>query len=263
MDRPIAFYPEFSREEAEKWKLIDDRPVAYKPILAKALKSVKAAILLSQFLYWSRNQTSIDRGGWFYKTSDELYDETGLTDKEQSGARSLLADLDILETQRRGVPAKNWYRINPKKVLWIVGNAGPMPKPHGEFLIRPEGESGTAVRSHQEVAGESNIYTETTSKTTAEKDVCFEQFWTAYPRHIAKKNAQKSWDKLSMTPELLKQILDAVAANRNSEQWQKDGGKYIPHPATWLNAERWNDEIKVVNQKPSNSKFANVDVETI
>jgi len=30
-----------------------------------------------------------------------------------------------------------------------------------------------------------------------------------------------------------------------SEQWTKDGGRYIPHPTTWLNREGWNDAIAV------------------
>ncbi len=30
----------------------------------------------------------------------------------------------------------------------------------------------------------------------------------------------------------------------NQEQWTKDDGTYIPHPATWLNQECWEDEVK-------------------
>ena len=42
----------------------------------------------------------------------------------------------------------------------------------------------------------------------------------------------------------LKTILNAVKAQRESPQWTRDGGQFIPHPATWLNQERWEDEVQ-------------------
>jgi hypothetical protein len=41
----------------------------------------------------------------------------------------------------------------------------------------------------------------------------------------------------------LEVLLDAIEKHKQSAQWQKDGGQYIPHPATWLNQQRWEDEI--------------------
>ena len=38
-------------------------------------------------------------------------------------------------------------------------------------------------------------------------------------------------------------MLEAIEKHKASSQWQKDGGQFIPHPATWLNQERWEDEI--------------------
>lgn len=39
-----------------------------------------------------------------------------------------------------------------------------------------------------------------------------------------------------------KKIMSAVQKQKESEDWQKENGKYIPHPTTWLNGERWLDE---------------------
>lgn len=68
------------------------------------------------------------------------------------------------------------------------------------------------------------------------------RFWPAYPRKTAKPEALKAWRKL--TPDL-----DTIAAIEASLQWQcrqatwtKENGEYIPHPATWLNQRRWEDE---------------------
>lgn len=38
-------------------------------------------------------------------------------------------------------------------------------------------------------------------------------------------------------------MLAALAQQKKSPQWVKDGGEFIPHPATWLNQGRWQDEV--------------------
>ena len=80
-------------------------------------------------------------------------------------------------------------------------------------------------------------------------------FWTAYPKKVGKAAALKSWKKIKPTAELFDRILTAVEAAKNSQQWQKDGGQFIPHPATWLNQGRWDDELTpsgtVATSKPA------------
>lgn len=78
----------------------------------------------------------------------------------------------------------------------------------------------------------------------------FAAFWGCYPRKIAKGAARKAWNKLRPDPALSARILQAVAAQSNSQAWTKDGGQFIPHPATWLNQERWEDTVYVPEQKP-------------
>jgi hypothetical protein len=72
----------------------------------------------------------------------------------------------------------------------------------------------------------------------------FEKFWSAYPRHVAKSDAQKKFEKLNPDDELLAVMLAAIEKQKKSEQWVKDGGQYIPHPSTWLNQRRWEDEVQ-------------------
>ena len=71
----------------------------------------------------------------------------------------------------------------------------------------------------------------------------FNTFWKEYPRKVGKGAARKSFEK-AMKKADLKTILDAVKAQRQSPQWTKDDGQFIPHPATWLNQERWADEVQ-------------------
>lgn len=71
--------------------------------------------------------------------------------------------------------------------------------------------------------------------------ITFEDFWARYPRRVARKDALMAWKKLD--PRDYEKILGAIEAQRRSEQWKKSGGAFIPYPASWLNGERWNDEL--------------------
>ena len=74
----------------------------------------------------------------------------------------------------------------------------------------------------------------------------FNQFWTAYPKHIAKQSAVKAFEKLKPDEKLLEAMLKAIELQKESKQWEKDGGAFIPYPATWLNQRRWEDELPQV-----------------
>ena len=83
----------------------------------------------------------------------------------------------------------------------------------------------------------------------------FDKFWQAYPKKVSKKQAQKSWKKINPSLELFEKILKALEMVKQTEQWKKDNGKFIPYPATWLNQERWADEIKMMqDNKPVNEQ---------
>ena len=39
-------------------------------------------------------------------------------------------------------------------------------------------------------------------------------------------------------------ILTAIEKQKQTAQWQEDGGRFVPYPATWLNGHRWEDEVQ-------------------
>lgn len=69
----------------------------------------------------------------------------------------------------------------------------------------------------------------------------FSLFWEKYPRKAAKARARREWERLAPSPELTEAILQAVEASKGWESWAREGGRYIPNPATWLREERWED----------------------
>jgi len=93
--------------------LLRDRPVAYRPDLARAVGSATAGIFLSQALFLDGiiQRMHPDRNGWFYKTAQEWEADTGLSRTEQSTARRRLVSLGVIQEECRGVPAKMWFRV--------------------------------------------------------------------------------------------------------------------------------------------------------
>ena len=79
------------------------------------------------------------------------------------------------------------------------------------------------------------------SRSTAkESDRLFDKFWSVYPRHEGKENARKAFVKLKPDDAMLETLINAILKQKQSDQWADP--KYIPHPATWLNGHRWEDE---------------------
>ena len=72
----------------------------------------------------------------------------------------------------------------------------------------------------------------------------FKIFWETYPKKKSKGQAEKVWQKLKPDEQLLAAMVAKIEQAKTSDEWQKDCGKFIPHPATWLNAKGWEDEIQ-------------------
>jgi len=79
-------------------------------------------------------------------------------------------------------------------------------------------------------------------KKPALDDVCqsdFDVFWSSYPKKTGKDAALKAW---KLKKPRIDDVMFALSWQRNSEQWQKNGGQFIPNPATYINQGRWQDE---------------------
>jgi hypothetical protein len=90
----------------------------------------------------------------------------------------------------------------------------------------------------------------------------FDEFWFLYPRKIAKAVARKAWQRL--TDE--QQLMAAKAIDTHCQYWsaKETELEFIPHPATWLNQERWEDELVIEPKKVKESKewmFSNEGIE--
>lgn len=90
-----------------------------------------------------------------------------------------------------------------------------------------------------------------------EKEILFTKFWGKYPRKQgSKKNAMRSFSKLNKTQ--INDLFNALPIHL--KYWELSGTEmaYIPHATTWINQQRWEDEINLDQFKISSSKKIDV-----
>ena len=73
----------------------------------------------------------------------------------------------------------------------------------------------------------------------------FEEFWTVYPRKVGKKAAEVAYHALMNrpAPPTIEQLIASVQAHKATWNWKKENGQFIPHPQTYLNQDRWKDDL--------------------
>jgi len=73
----------------------------------------------------------------------------------------------------------------------------------------------------------------------------FEAFWDEYPRKVGKQNARRKFLKIER--DKFDTIMAALREQKDTTQWQKDDGQYVPYPTTWINQGRWEDDPEAYN----------------
>jgi hypothetical protein len=86
----------------------------------------------------------------------------------------------------------------------------------------------------------------------------FLTFWIEYPKKVARQAAEKAWAKLKPDADLMEKIMSGLYRWKNSGQWTREDGRFIPHAATWLNGRRWEDEVKKEAPAPTYSPVKQV-----
>ncbi len=101
------------------------------------------------------------------------------------------------------------------------------------------------------------IYTPLTPQEgegTSVQEERFEQVWKEYPKKVAKQYARKAWNRIKPDEELFEKMLKALREQKKSEQWQKENGRFIPNPATWLDGGYWENEPSAPARRQAEQK---------
>lgn len=87
----------------------------------------------------------------------------------------------------------------------------------------------------------------------------FDQFYRLYPRRQKRPNAELAWKKLKPDAALREILIAALAKHCLRPDWVKDGGQYIPLPASWLNGRCWEDELLATTEQSHHVDLEKID----
>ena len=117
-------------------------------------------------------------------------------------------------------------------------------------------DSNESLTQHKQITnGEKEIEKEIEKEKEIDRDsALFKLFWDAYPKKVGKQAAVKSFTKALKQTDV-DTMLKAIDTQKQSDQWRRDNGRYIPNPATWLNQGRWEDVVSGDSGEDSSSRW--------
>ena len=118
-----------------------------------------------------------------------------------------------------------------------------------------EKEREKAEEKKKRVAAEKRKEKQQEKKEQEEK---FSKFWEAYPRKEGRKVAAQRWEKIKPDDALFDQIMEAIERQKKTT-WKDKEVKFIPHPSTWLNQERWTDQVSTSKPQASGKQLRHGD----
>ena len=156
-------------------------------------------------------------------------------------------------TPDHGGTVKDIFKENIKESIY-VRNAHDQAT-QDQILVEQklEAERLEKQKAEQEAKAQSEAKAE--AKSIFEKQVSknFELFWSAYPNKKSKKEAEVKFKRIDFKKHTFESIMSSLEKQKQSQDWIKNGGQYVPMPTTWINQERWADEVQVPVQQPSHT----------
>lgn len=171
---------------------------------------------------------------------------------EQTDPESRTAELDgrrILRLDEHR--AWGWQIVNYVKYREIK-NADDRREQNREAQQRWRNKHAQASVSTRNHVSAASAHAEVSTKVDEQYTAKFLAFWDAYPKKKAKGAAAKAFAKTKAGE--YDAILIGVANSIDSDDWKKDNGQYIPHPATWLNERRWEDEMEACGSSANSGR---------
>lgn len=73
----------------------------------------------------------------------------------------------------------------------------------------------------------------------------FDKFWEEYPKKENKQITEVVWMNLNPNSSLQEKIIKDVKHKKNTDDWKREGGKYIPQPKNYIQGRRWEDKTEI------------------
>lgn len=179
---------------------------------------------------------------WFTVANRSLESNSGISRQGIVKARNCLKQYGLIDFRSNGTKATS-YRIT---VLYSVQAGIQDSVQNGiQSSIQIGVPNGSTLNKHKLKQDINNPPKSPQGEECAKKndwEETFNRFWEAYPKKAGKGNCEKWFKSHKPNLDLLEEMLAAIRRQKQSDQWQRDNGKYIPYPHTWLNGKRWEDE---------------------
>jgi hypothetical protein len=147
-------------------------------------------------------------------------------------------------------------RLEDAGVL-CVGSYNSNPYDHTKWYSVAIIDSSNLINQEVKVDQPSNTDINTVVNKGKSSDPLFVEFWKAYPRKTNKDFAEKVFAKLKVDDVLLTKMIQAIHV-QNRSVWKDKEQQYIPHPSTWLNGKRWEDEVVAKPMSASDREKARI-----
>ena len=198
----------------------------YMTALAMQQKGIKPATKI--VLYWIADHHNSETDACFPSLAT-LSDECEMSKRAVQAHIDTLSYAGLIERVERkrgnGSRTSNGYRLNLTKQAW-------------QNLPPPIAESARAPMQNLPAL---NLGTNNLGNITSKNMSIFDDLWKIYPKKVGKGTAKKALAK-AMTKATADQIEHALSVFVRA--WGNQDKKFMPHLATWLNGERWDDEIQ-------------------
>lgn len=179
-----------------------------------------------------------DDGRCVYLTEDDDMTYSGLARKARVDRRTVIRL--VAKLRRRGlVEQRKGTKGQPNKfaiaVPWRKGdNLSPLPD-----SVTTRADEVTPGATFGDITDERTSLIREDVIDVPRVRPGFAEFYLIYPRKVGREAARKAFEKAvkATTPEAVIEGARRFAADPNLPDKQ-----FIPHPATWLNAGRWDDE---------------------
>ena len=265
--------------------LIDETPLVFQPSLAKAIGLSEAIVLQSMHYLCSNKRCGrvVDDRRWIYNSYKGWQEEffPFWSERTIADVFRALETMGLIRSQQLDIKKGNamkYYTVsNIAKTMLTSerfthledsstwgGMLQDLPDAMLQDLPDPKAKNGRSARASiisnitktltkdeekieiQKVSDESKSHPTGNPQGGKSADLEFETFYSSYPKKVAKPNARKAWDKNKCN---LEQVLPAL--EKHKKTWNDP--QFIPHPATWLNQRRWEDDV-LVKQESSAPK---------
>ena len=246
--------PGWSRERKPQIKTRGGEKVTHSFDVDIAVKyGVNAAVLLNNIYFWCQKNMAnkhnyFDGSYWTYNSRNAFTTIFPyLSERQVKTALDKLIEDGVIKTgcyNKDGRDRSLWYAMTEKGVCMVQKCQMQMSK------MSNANSENVRPLPDIETSDSKPVYKPDKSiSRKRDKNVVspgFTEFWNVYPRHVAKQNAMKAWAKIGADDsQALTDTIIADVNRRLESEWRGKDMQYIPHPATYLNGRRWEDETVV------------------